>query len=291
MKILVLGGSGFIGCHIADAARTSGHTVTCASRRNSASGFTCDFAHDTETALWQTRIAAFDAVINTVGVLRASALHNIHCQTPAAIAEACANAHKPFLHISMLGLEHARNTPYFQSKRDGEAAIRAVNSAAIVLRPSLVFGLDGDATKLLLLQAASPFLVLPHHSGEVAPIHVDDLAALAVCLIGTVRALGCDVDAVGSEAMSMAQYIARLRHTNHRSDAHVIHLPNVAMRALLRTTALCGAKTLVPEALDLMEHRHVGDARHYVRWMRHAARPLSMFLPAATGAGDLAAHH
>jgi uncharacterized protein YbjT (DUF2867 family) len=291
MKILVLGGRGFIGRHIADAARAAGHVVTPASRCDRVGGVRCDFTVDTSLDIWHKRIAPFDAVINAVGVLRSPHVHNVHCASPAAIAEACALAHKPFLHISMLGLDQAANTPFFRSKRDGEAAIRAINSAAILLRVSLAFGADGDATRLMLLQSASPLLVLPRLTGEVAPIHVDDVAALAVCLIGTVRALGCDVVAVGTEAMSVAQYLGLLRHAGGHGKSPVMRVPNLAMRILLSITARCGARTLVPEVLDLMEHRHVGDRRHFVRWMRHPPRPVSMFLPVASDAGRLATHH
>jgi uncharacterized protein YbjT (DUF2867 family) len=278
---LIIGGKGFIGSHVAEAARAVGHQVVCASRHAAEGEVACDFLRDTEPCVWRERIASFDAVINTVGVLRASAdaHHRTHAQTPAAIAATCAEMKKPFLHVSMLGLDDAAATPYFQSKRDGEAAIRAVNAGAIIVRPSVVFGADSAAGKLILLQAVMPLLVAPKRSGTVAPIHVDDLAALIVCLAGTVRALGCDVDAVGSKEMSMDEFIATLRHLRGHSRAHVMHAPNALLRAGLRVTAALGLRTIVPEALDLIEHHHTGEARMFVRWLRHAPRPVTDFLP------------
>lgn len=41
-------------------------------------------------------------------------------------------------------------------------------------------------------------------------IHVDDLAALCLSLIGTVRALSCDVDAVGAIECTIAVYVQTL---------------------------------------------------------------------------------
>jgi uncharacterized protein YbjT (DUF2867 family) len=281
MKLLIIGGKGFIGSHVAEAAHSAGHEVVCASRRAAEGEVACDFLRDTEPSVWRERIAPFDAVINTVGILRASAdaHHRTHAQTPAAIAAACAEMKKPFLHVSMLGLEGAADTPYFQSKRAGEAVIRAVNAGAIIVRPSLVFGVESAPAKLMLLQAALPLLVAPKRAGAIAPIHVDDLAALIVCLAGTVRALGCDVDAVGSEEMSMDDFIAALRERSGHAGAYVIHAPNALLRTGLRVTAALGMKTIVPEALDLLEHPHTGDARMFVRWLRHAPRPVTDFLP------------
>lgn len=281
MKILITGGKGFIGSHVAEAARVAGHHVVRASRHAAEGEDECDFLRDTDSSVWRERIAPFDVVINTVGILRASAgiHHRIHAQTPAAIAAACAEMKKPFLHISMLGLDDAAATPYFQSKRDGEAAIRAVNAGAIIVRPSVVFGADSAPGKLMLLQAAMPLLLAPKQAGLIAPIHVDDLAALIVCLAGTVRALGCDVDAVGSSTMSMDAFIATLRELRGHARAHVMHAPNALLRAGLRATAAIGMRTIVPEALDLLEHQHTGDARMFVRWMRRAPREVRDFLP------------
>jgi uncharacterized protein YbjT (DUF2867 family) len=280
MKILIFGGNGFIGSRIASAARAAGHEVVVATRRAAGDDVNADFLAPATN--WAAIVSTADAVINAVGVLRASARDHqkIHADSPAAIAATCAALKKPFLHISALGLDRAKDTPYFRSKRAGEEAIRAANAAAILLRPSVIFGSDSDATKLLLLQAGLPLLPLPRHTGAIAPIHVDDVAALVLCLIGTVRALGCDVDAVGPASMSMGEYIATLRHACGHGRALTVTVPNALLRGGFHATACLGARTMVPEALDLLEHTHTGDARMFVRWMRRLPRDAGEFLPA-----------
>jgi uncharacterized protein YbjT (DUF2867 family) len=304
MRILITGANGFIGSHVAAAARAAGHQVTHALRPVNGvmkdDAIACDFLHDTQPSTWKSRLTGFDAVINTVGVLRASAdaHHRVHAETPAAIAAACADLRKPFLHVSMLGLDRAASsaadTSYFQSKREGEAAIRAVNAGAIIVRPSLVFGPDSEATKLMLLQADMPVLLAPKQSGKVAPIHVDDVAELILNLVGTVRALGCDVDVVGTTELSMDAFIATLRRLRgHTRPAFVLHVPNALLRVGLHVTAALGMKTIVPEALALLEHEHTGDAHMFVRWQRRAPRPVTRFLPPATALktlGDFVSH-
>jgi uncharacterized protein YbjT (DUF2867 family) len=281
MKVLIVGGRGFIASHIAAALIRQGHVPVLAARHAvNGNEIACDLSRFLDATAWQPLLENVQAVINAAGILHGTPLDHqrVHCEAPAALAHACALAKKPFLHISALGLQEARSTPYFNSKRDGEVAIRMVNSAAIIVRPSLVFGAESVATKLMLLQARLPFLVQPEVSQAVAPIHVDDLAKLCIALISTLRALGCDVDAVGQTPLSIADYINALRQAHGRKPAPVLHLPNRLMRTALQCSALLGAKTLVPEALDLMEHAHLGDAHQYVRWMHHAPRPISAFL-------------
>lgn len=284
MNVLIVGGHGFIASHIAATLVRHGHTPILAVRHPSLNGkmveLGCNLNTMLNAAVWQPLLENVQAVINAAGILRGSAQHHqqVHCDAPAALAAACAAAKKPFLHISALGLDNAKATPYFNSKRDGEVAIRMANSAAIIVRPSLVFGAESTATKLMLSQARLPFLVQPAISKPVAPIHVDDLAKLCITLINTMRALGCDVDAAGQKNLSLGEYINALRQAMHYKPAPIGHLPNSLIRAALQLSAWLGAKILVPEALDLMEHAHVGDAHQYVRWMHHQPRPISTFL-------------
>jgi uncharacterized protein YbjT (DUF2867 family) len=282
MNILIVGGNGFIGRHIARAAQASGHQVVRGVRiekMESTNTIACDLQRDVAVKTWLPRLTAIDAVINCTGILRASinVLQAVHCDAPAALAGACAELKKPFLHVSALGLNHAANTPYFTTKRDGENAIRAAHSGAIIVRPSVVFGHDSPATQLLLMQSHLPVLCLPTDTKAIAPIHVDDLAALCLSLIGTVRALGCDVDAVGAKECSIADYVQALRTARGNPRAALVRVPNRWMRMGLTCAAFCGARTITPEALDLMEHDHTGDARAFTRWMRRAPAAMASF--------------
>lgn len=282
MRILIVGGRGFIGRHLRKASVAEGHEVILGVRGASAGEIDCDLVRDIEASSWAPRLCNIDGVINCVGLLHAPAaiMQAVHCEAPAAVASACAKLRIPFVHISVLGLDHSADTPYFQSKRRGESAVRAANSAAIIVRPSVVFGTDSPATRLMLLQSRLPIFFLPAETQPVAPIHVDDLAQLCVCLIGTLRAFGCDVDCVGDTEVSIAEYMQRLRARNHHSTAHVIPIPNNWMRAALTASARCGARTMTPEVLDLMEHAHTGNSHTFARWMRRAPRPIEDFLAA-----------
>ncbi len=282
MNIFIVGGNGFIGRHIVSAAIAQGHQVVRGVRleQMEPNGTrACDMQHDVAAKTWLPRLTNIDAVINCVGVLRASidVMQSTHCDSPAALAAACAELKKPFLHVSALGLDQAADTPYFVSKRDGEAAVRAAHSGAIIVRPSLVFGHDSPATQLLLLQSHFPVLCVPTDTKAIAPIHVDDLAALCLSLIGTVRALGCDVDAVGATECTIADYVQTLRIARGHPRAALVRVPNRWMRIGLKCAAFCGARTITPEALDLMEHDHTGDARSFTRWMRRAPAAMTAF--------------
>jgi uncharacterized protein YbjT (DUF2867 family) len=280
MRILIVGGKGFIGRHIAAACRAAGHTPLVAARAHYRPDVVCDLANPADAQHWPARIKQADAVINCVGLLFGDApvLRAVHCDAPAAMAAACKAVKKPFLHLSVPGLEHAADTPYFATKRAGENAIAAANPAAIIVRPGAVFGLDSPATQLLLLQARLPLIVTAKHACEIAPVHVDDLAQLCATLIGTVRAAGARVDCVGSETLSIAAYTQALRAGLGHGAAKTLRVPNAWMRGALNVTTRLGARTLRTEVMDLMEHEHVGNPKMFARWMRRPPRAVSAFL-------------
>lgn len=279
MKVLVIGGNGFVGRHLAQACIADGHRVVRGVRHPSAGDIGCDLVRDTDASRWAPRLDGFDAVAFCAGLLRAAPrdLDAVHCLAPAAIAAACAKKRIAFLHVSMLGLDGAADTPYFRSKRAGEAAVRAANAAAIVVRPSLVHGADSPASRAMLAQSRLPVLLVPAASGLVAPVHVDDLAELCALLLGTLRSRGCVVDCVGREDMAIAGYLQALRSARHQRAARVLRVPNRWLRFAFDAAASAGARMLVPEALDLLEHGHTGNRDHFSRWMRRLPRSVSRF--------------
>jgi uncharacterized protein YbjT (DUF2867 family) len=140
-----------------------------------------------------------------------------------------------------------------------------------------VFGADSPASRLLALQAALPLTIVPRHSGPIAPIHVDDLAALALTLAGTLRAQGCDVPAVGRSTLSMAEFLTALRLASGREPAAVLHLPNALMRMGMRVAGWMPGSTACAEAMDLIEHDHSGDAHAFEHWLHHKPRGIEQF--------------
>ena len=284
MNIAIIGGHGFIGRHIAAAVAQQNDLPVVFARGENAD-MRVDLRDAETTHQWQAKLTAkrIDAVINCVGILQGSVadMDAVHHCAPAAIASACRALKVSYLHIGVLGFYDSPAAPYFISKRRGEEAIRIANPAATIVRPSLVFGLDSAATKITLAHAKSPLCVLPRKTKSIAPIHVDDLAALCAYLVGTIRAQGRDIDAVGSREMSIADYIARLRIAMQQPPALQMRLPNALFRVAARIAATCGSKTFCPEVIDLMEHAHVGTPGALAHWLHRPPIAVAQFLDEA----------
>ncbi len=199
-RVCLLGGSGFIGRHVAERLSGLGIEVIVPTRRRERAKFllvlpTVDVVeadvHD--DAALKRLISGCDAVINLVGILHAekkAGFERAHVQLPQRVAAACAKAGVTRL-VQMSALNADINGPseYLKSRARGEAAVMEVAKTApslrvTMFRPSVVFG-RGDKFLNTFAQLVKFLPVIPLGSARAKfqPVHVDDVArAIAASL-------------------------------------------------------------------------------------------------------------
>jgi uncharacterized protein YbjT (DUF2867 family) len=202
-KVLVLGGTGFVGTQVCEKLLRQGWHVTVPTRQRShaqhlqplSGGLTLlelD-VHD-EAALTQA-VAGHDAVVNLVAILHGdqAAFDKVHVALPQKLARACRAAGvKRVVHISALGADaqNPQSAPsmYLRSKGQGEAvwlqAAGAGPQAAFdltIFRPSVMFGAQDKFLNVFArLQKVLPFMPLACAGARFQPVWVDDVASAVV---------------------------------------------------------------------------------------------------------------
>jgi len=212
-RVLIVGGTGFIGRHLAGALAIAGHAVTAVGRGD------LDLVRDSDAAL-VARLTNHDVVINCAGLIRSRGTNTmmaVHAGGIGRLAYACRAAGvRRLIHLSALGAAADGDTDYQRSKGQGEhvlgdAGRHADGPACCILRPSVVVGQGGASTRLLCALAALPLTPrLGPGTWFVQPVHVDDLAALVVRLVEREGMLPASLDVVGPEAMTIDQAVATL---------------------------------------------------------------------------------
>ncbi len=174
-RVVIVGGSGFIGSAIANRLCKEGVKVLIPTRRRSRAGHVLLLpnaevvegnVHD--VALLARLFEGADAVVNTVGVLHSRPgkpygpdFARAHVELPQKIVAACRKASVPRLvHISALGAYSDGPSEYQRSKAAGETAIRTGSPEIgwTILQPSVVFG-RGDSFLNLFADLARMFPV------------------------------------------------------------------------------------------------------------------------------------
>jgi len=193
-RILVLGGSGFIGSHVCEKASQMNCRVTVPTRRmvNARSVQSLPWVdviesniHD-EAALTQL-VRGHDAVVNLVAILHGdvASFDHAHVALVQKLTRACSAAGvRRLVHVSALGAAPDAPSLYQRSKAQGEAVLASSSLDYTALRPSVVFGAQDHFLNMFAkLQAVFPVMPLAGADTRFQPVWVQDVAQAIVRLL------------------------------------------------------------------------------------------------------------
>jgi NADH dehydrogenase len=187
-KVLVVGGSGFVGRHIVARLAGAGDRVIVPTRRrdNARHLFLLPTvevveADVGEAATLQALARGADAVINLVGILNeagGATFARAHVDVTRHCIAACRAAGVPRLvQMSALNADPAGPSRYQRSKGDAEAAIRASGLDWTIFQPSVIFGREDAFLNLFArLQRFLPVMALAGADVRFQPVYVGDVA-------------------------------------------------------------------------------------------------------------------
>ena len=241
MKVLVLGGNGFIGSNIVTKLRAQAIKVMVGSRKANLQNGMLEILmqemlqiEDWLLALNNIGFQAGDVVVNSVGILRErpnESYEKIHNLAVKALAQACARLDIRLIHISAIGLTATAKSRFIRSKFKGEQAVLASGAQAIIVRPSLLDGDGGYGAKWFRRVATWPIQFVMQSPGLIAPLQVADLgeAVANLCAIKFAE-LPKIIELGGNEIVTIPQYLRQLGQSENRKPALQIAVPKWLVR-------------------------------------------------------------
>lgn len=267
-SIALIGGSGFIGSHLASVLVGAGKTVRIATRKRSHAGHLTLLPLDViEVDLFDpVELARFvegaDAVINLVGTLHGRRgqpygpeFAKLHVQLPSRIAAACEGkgVHR-LIHLSAINADSKGPSMYLRSKGDGEKAVlAAAQLATTVFRPSVVFGPeDRFLNTFAALARLFPVLPLAKPDAKFQPVYVGDVVKAIVGTLDLDAAYGRTYE-LGGPTVYMLESIVRLCAEMIGRRPRIVRLPDaLAYMQALTFETMPGEPLITRDNLDSM---------------------------------------
>lgn len=239
-RVLVLGGTGFVGRTLCEHLVRAGWQVTVPTRHpaNARSvqhlpGLTVVTAQVHDPAALARLLPGHDAVVNLVAILHGNeaAFERVHVTLARQLAQACQAAGvRRLVHISALGADAQGPSVYQRSKAAGEAVLQAAGLDLTILRPSVIFGAQDRFLNLFArLQTVFPFMPLAGARTRFQPVWVEDVARAVVACLHNPHTVGQVIECAGPEVLTLAELVQLAgRFGSHQRP--VIPLPMVLGR-------------------------------------------------------------
>lgn len=246
-RVVVLGGTGFIGQTLCEMLARAGIKATVPTRSHTAgkrlahlSNVTVINADVHQPSVLKTVLAGHDAVVNLVAILHGSQqqFERTHVRLVEQLAGACVetNVHR-VVHVSALGADASAPSMYQRSKAAGEAVLQQHPQLhTTVLRPSVVFGAQDKFLNLFAtLTRLTPVLPLAGANTKFAPVWVNDVATAIVQALFTPGSSGHTIDCVGPDIFQLRELVGLCARWQGKR-VWVIGLPHAL--GLVQATAL-----------------------------------------------------
>ena len=237
-RICLLGGSGFLGRHVAARLVARGHEVVVLTRARHRNRDLLvlptlrlvegDPLSDSDLA---SAIAGADAVVNFVGIVNekgrhGSGFHRVHVQLVERALAACRAAGiGRFIQISALKAGANRPSHYLRTKGQGETRVRESGLDWTIMQPSVIFGPeDRFINRFARMLRVLPVLPLARAHARLAPVWVGDVAEAVLRALESREAVGQTYQLCGPRVYSLRE-IVRLAGTVAGHPRPILPLP------------------------------------------------------------------
>jgi NADH dehydrogenase len=237
MRVLVVGGSGFIGSYLCRELKERGHSVTALSRSPGNDQLPTGVAKAMgNVTAYDSMHEAFDGMDVAVNLVALSPLFKpsggdemhdrVHRQGTENVVRACEeHGVSRLVQMSALGADPNGDTAYIRAKGEAEELVRESSLDWVIFRPSVVFGEGGEFVSFT--KKLAPPYVTPLPGGgktRFQPIWVRELVPMLADACEDDEHVGKTYEIGGPERLTLAE-VAKVIHGAEGRSVTVVPVP------------------------------------------------------------------
>lgn len=278
MKVLVAGGTGFIGSAIIDKLleRLKEASIGCMTRNPSAASslggrlFLVEGDLRNEESI-DKATRGVDVVVQSIqfpnhpveNPRRGFTYMQIDAKGTRRMAmRAAANGVKRFIYVSGAGADRKSDKSWFRAKAIGEEAVRDSGMEFVILRPSWVYGPeDKSLNRLITLTRTLPFVpVIGDGKSRIQPIHVQDVAEVAARAVTLEEATDRVFGLGGPEALTMDEVLRAVQRVLGVKRP-LIHQPKGLVKIATWPLQFLPNPPMTPQAVEFLTGEALVDPK------------------------------
>lgn len=263
-KILICGGTGFVGSEIAKALIDRQKSVRILARKkakNEIPGAEYTFGDVFEEAALDRAMKDCDTVINAVQFNNAPFENPSKGQTyekvdaegtEAIVRAAKRNNLSRMLYMSGAGTEEGKTETWFKAKWRAETAIRNSGMTYTIFRPSWMYGPhDQSLNKFARMIRLSPIVWVLGSGYKIQPLYVKDMANLVSKAVDLPTTYNQIYQVGGPQALTMKEVLQCVTRVLHKKRIFVT-LPKSAAAPLFSFLEILPGVPITRDALDFL---------------------------------------
>ncbi len=268
MRILVLGGTGFVGKALVKALLNAGYQVRCLVHHQNPFKESRDFGVEVcfgnalDKHALEKCIQDCDVVINLMGIIRefprrGITFENLHVQATQNIVDLCKKYKiKRYLHMSALGSRKNARARYHQTKYRAEEYIRESGLIYTIFKPSFIFGKeDKSINKFAQLLRFKVFPIFGRNS-KFQPVFVEDVAKIYTLSIRNKKTFRKTFEIGGPKIYTFRELLQTLGRLTQRK-ALIMAIPLLLIKPLVKIFEKIPFFPLAIEQLTMLQEDNI----------------------------------
>jgi len=264
MKVLVAGGTGFVGTAIVHAFRARELEVRVMARRPDRAGPLESIGVEivpgdlTEAASLASAVQGCTHVVNLVAIIKGAPddFERVMIRGTRSLLEAARDAGVTrFLQMSALGTTEQTSTlvPYYGAKWAMEHAVAESGLEYAIVRPSFVFGRGGALSTFVRQVKLSPVVtVIGPGTQRLQPVWLEDVAEFFSTIIDDPRAPGRIWELCGPDIVTWNELYEEIARTLGKKR-RLLHVPFAVARTGAKLTEWLPGAPLTADQVKMLE--------------------------------------
>lgn len=238
MKVLVTGGTGFVGTHVVNAFQRAGHEVAVLARDPSATKNRYNrpvepvSGNVLDPASLDAALAGREALVHLVGIIHEKGEQTFDRMHREAVENVVAAARRTgvrrLLHMSAMGSSEDSPSEYGRTKAAGERPVRDSDLDWTIFRPSVIFGLgDGFFALLAPIVRYNPLFipVIGRGTTRFQPVSVHDVARVFADSLRRPDTVGKTFELGGPQVFTLNEIYREVAIAVGKPRKRLVHFP------------------------------------------------------------------